>query len=59
MTSVEKMSAFSSVDQLVASAEYVGSRNYGKKGIKQPNVARYDYFEKPILIDGNSVYRNI
>ena len=46
------MSVFSRLDELVASAEYVGSSNYGKVRNKAPNVARYDYFEKPILIDG-------
>ena len=50
--SVEKMSVFSRLDELVASAEYVGSSNYGKVRNKAPNVVRYDYFEKPILIDG-------
>lgn len=50
--SAEKVAVFNSLDQLVATAEYVGSGNYNKNRSKAGNVVRYDYFEKPLTING-------
>lgn len=48
----EKLAVFNDLDRTVATAEYVGSGNYNKNNSKSESVKRYDYFEKPLLIDG-------
>ena len=50
--SAEKVAVFNSIDQLITTAEYVGSGNYNKNRSRAENVVRYDYFEKPLAING-------
>lgn len=50
--SAEKLAAFNDLDSAVAAAEYVGSGNYNKNKNKAAKVIRYDYFEKPLKING-------
>ena len=48
----EKLAAFDKLDRAIETAEYVGSGNYNKNKVKSNYVTRYDYFEKPLEIDG-------
>ncbi|BFL40775.1 peptidoglycan DD-metalloendopeptidase family protein [Agathobaculum massiliense] len=48
----EKLAAFNDIDNIVSTAEYVGSGNYNKNKTKAESVKRYDYFEKTLVIDG-------
>lgn len=50
--SAEKIAAFEHLDDIVSTAEYVGSGMYNKNKTKAESVKRYDYFEKPITIEG-------
>ena len=50
--SAEKIAAFNNLDNAVATAEYVGSGHYNKRKSKSEKVIRYDYFEKPLEING-------
>lgn len=48
----EKLAVFNDLDRAVSTAEYVGSGNYNKNNSKAGSVFRYDYFEKPLEING-------
>lgn len=48
----EKLSVFNQLDNAVATAQYVGSGEYGKNKPKSSNVIRFDYFEKALNING-------
>lgn len=52
--SAEKLAVFDSIDEVIANGEYVGSGAYSQKGNKVKNTIRYDYFETPVTIDGQS-----
>ena len=50
--SAEKLAAFNDLDSAISTAEYVGSGHYNKRKSKSEKVIRYDYFEKPLKING-------
>lgn len=50
--SSEKLAAFSKLDEIISTAQYVGSGHYNKNKNKAANVIRYDYFEN--LLDINN-----
>lgn len=50
--SSEKLAAFSKLDEIISTAQYVGSGHYNKNKNKASNVIRYDYFEN--LLDINN-----
>ena len=50
--SAEKFAVFQYLDEAIQTAQYVGSGSYGKDKAKAAKVIRYDYFEKPLRIQG-------
>lgn len=50
--SAEKLAVFDKIEEIVRSAEYVGSAKYIQKGDKRKHTVRFDYFETPTTIDG-------
>lgn len=48
----EKLAVLEALDVVVANGEYVGSGQYIPKSAKAKKTIRYDYFETPIVIDG-------
>lgn len=47
----EKLAVFDNIDDIINKADYVGSGEYAKTK-KQGQTIRYDYFERPIVVDG-------
>ncbi len=52
--SAEKLALFNMLDDVVESGNYVGSGDYLNKSGRNKEVIRYDYFETPVTINGQS-----
>ena len=52
-TAPEKLAVFDDLDSVISNGRYVGSGKFMPEGKRQKETIRFDYFETPIIIDGN------
>ncbi len=52
--SPQKLAVLDAIDDVIENGEYVGSGKYVQKGGKQKDTIRFDYFETPVVIDGQA-----